>query len=75
MLIIDKECSGNETKYKHICNGNNGKTELEILLFDVHGRAFDKTTKQLYYVKFCPYCGIEIDKEDRPYLKHEVDYK
>ena len=65
--------------YVHRCDGKNAKhNELEICLHDVYSYILHKETKTLAYAKFCPYCGIEIEKDsychERSY-NHEIQVR
>jgi len=64
MLI---KIEGRETQ-RHFCDNQRPCThELDIFIHDVHPYAVvRKTGKRVGGISFCPYCGVEIDNEERP---------
>jgi|GEM_PF-4732313 len=53
---------------RHICDTWTPDTqELDIFLHDVHSYALiAKTGERAGSIKYCPYCGVNIEKEERP---------
>jgi len=62
-----KIIEGHET-LRHICDRWTPDTqELDIFLHDVHSYAFvRKTGERAGSITYCPYCGVHIEKEERP---------
>jgi len=72
MLKIDIKRSGNEDKYIHFCDNNNRLVkhpEIEIWVSDCHVRMYLKTSGRIEPIKCCPYCGVNPENEERPYVK------
>lgn len=75
-----KVIPGTET-VKHLCEGmtvggqlitfdrprNLGeKDSVEVLMHDIHPYIFIVKTNQKIPITYCPYCGVEVEKEERP---------
>ena len=74
-----KEIPGNETNI-HLCEKINLGTEImnispreigikdgvRIQIHDIHPYIFIEATKQMIPITYCPFCGADIDNEDRP---------
>lgn len=61
---------GRET-LRHICDGMTEKhadhtQPMKIFIHDVHAYITDGNECCPNRIKFCPYCGVEIDSEPRP---------
>ncbi|MDL2287994.1 hypothetical protein LJC32_01270 [Oscillospiraceae bacterium OttesenSCG-928-F05] len=39
---------------------------IQILMHDINPYIFLESTKQTIHITYCPYCGADIDKEERP---------
>jgi hypothetical protein len=71
-----KKIPGRES-LRHICDniseqGIKGQ-EFEVYLHDLQAAVVVKNTRALWKstgasanIKFCPYCGVEVEKEERP---------
>lgn len=70
MLVRDKD---SQEGYIHICNDSHKYTKqglkerLQIYVHDVKVYTLIETKKghELKNIKYCPYCGAEIEKEER----------
>jgi len=60
-----KELLGRET-LQHHCDSSKRKWSLEIYIHDVQAYAFDPVTNKMHYIKYCPYCAVDIESEERP---------
>ena len=74
-----KNIPGRET-HDHLCEkmkvGSNimaiaprniGKTHgVSVSIHDIHPYLFIEKTKEMIPITYCPYCGADIDREDRP---------
>jgi len=73
-----KEIPGCET-VQHLCERRKVGCELVklekpyspgkgvgVFMHDIHPYIFIESTKQMIPITCCPYCGIDIDKEERP---------
>ncbi len=46
---------------------NLGEREgVKIMMHDIHPYLFIEETKKMYHITYCPYCGANIDREERP---------
>lgn len=53
--------------YRHVCDRWNVESqELNIFLHDVQAYAVKKDGTWTGNIKHCPYCGVEVEKEERP---------
>lgn len=70
MLVRDKD---SQEGYKHICDDSYkytkqaGKERMPIYVHDMKVYTLIETKKghELKDIKYCPYCGAEIEKEER----------
>ena len=74
-----KNIPGSET-HIHLCEQTNlgsqimkispqdiGKRHgVQVQIHDIHPHIFIEATKTLLPITYCPFCGADIDKEDRP---------
>lgn len=52
---------------RHICDRlNTNSQELNIFLHDVQATAVKKNGIWAGNIRYCPYCGVEVEKEERP---------
>ncbi len=42
------------------------KDGIDILMHDIHPYLYIRSTTQMISITFCPYCGADIDNENRP---------
>lgn len=63
MLI---KMTGSET-YIHQCDNKIRRTKDHVYLHDVQAYMHRERNGQtdLLYIKYCPYCGVDIDSESR----------
>lgn len=65
MLIRDKD---SQEGYKHVCADSNKYTEkalrerLPIYLHDI--TAYTLIKGEFIRIKYCPYCGVEVEKDE-----------
>ena len=46
---------------------NTGKRHgASVMLYDIHPRLFIEKSNHLIPITFCPFCGADIDNEERP---------
>jgi len=61
-----KLINGSET-YRHYCDNKNMTEKPHVYLHDVKSYMFveidGKHTE--FWIKYCPWCGVEIEKENR----------
>lgn len=70
MLVRDKD---SQEGYKHICDDSYKYTKqalkerMQIYVHDIKVYTLIETKKghELKNIKYCPYCGAEIEKEER----------
>lgn len=63
-----EKLKGSVESLRHFCDGKS-RTYLAqrppVLLHDVQASLL--VGSELVHIKFCPYCGVEVDAEPRPW--------